>query len=278
MRTGICIDGGGIKGIGSARLLRELNYCGEDFVAGTSVGAILAAMRCAGMSWERVYNVFVIEAPDIFAKPSMAWRVNPFKPRFNNVNLKAILKKYLGDKRMKDLTIPCFITASDFATGKPKVFDCTDDVLVRDAVLMSAAAPTYFPPVDERYADGGMWANNPCLVGVGGYSHKYGVDIEQIRCLSIGTGGDFYVGTKVSENMSAPQWAPKIIDFVLNCTEDAAGFTAEQFMKDRYFRVEPHVAKKFELDDVAQMGDYESIWYHHWLANKDTISKWVFRA
>ena len=275
MRTGISVDGGGILGIGSARLLKEMNYTGEDFLAGTSVGAIIVAMRGMGMTWERVYNIFKTEGPSIFATPPWYWRINPLKPKYDNANLKAVLKKYLGDAKMTDLVIPTFITTSDFKGGSPKVFDRTDDILIRDAVLMSTAAPTYFPPVANQYADGGIWGNNPCLVGVAGYANKCKVDPSQIRVISIGTGGDYYHGTTIDENLNPLQWATKIIGFSLQCTEDVAGFIAQELMGDRYFRVEAHLTKEYKLDDVSLMNEYEDIWFKHWLANRDAVKEWL---
>jgi hypothetical protein len=275
MRTGITIDGGGILGIGSVRFLKELNYNNEDFVAGTSVGAIIAALRGMGKSWDQVYNIFKTEGAGIFKKPSFMWRVNPLKPKYDNENLKAILKKYLGDTKMSQLIIPTFITTSDFKIGKPKVYDRSDDILVRDAVLQSTAAPTYFPPVANRFADGGLWGNNPALVGVAGYADKNKVDPAQIRVLSIGTNGDFYHGSEISENLNALQWANRIIQFELQCTEDVTGFYASRLMGNRYFRVEPYLTTGYALDSISSMDAYEMIWYKHWLANKTEILDWI---
>lgn len=275
MRTGIAVDGGGILGIGSIRLLKELNYCGEDFLAGTSVGSIIVALRATGMTWERVYNIFRVEGAGIFEKPSIWWRMNPLNPRYDNKNLKNILKKYFGDTRMSDLVIPVYIAVSDFKTGKPKVFDRTDTEFVRDVVLMSCSAPTYFPPVGKQYADGGLWANNPCLVGVAGYASQHVVDLDQIRVLSLGTGGDYYHGSEITGSLNQLQWANRIIEFELNCTEDYAGFVARQLMGDRFLRIEPHVSKRYSMDDVSCMNEYEAIWCNHWNTNKVSITDWI---
>lgn len=275
MKTGITVDGGGILGIGSVCLLRELNYDNEDFLAGTSVGSIIVALRAIGLSWERVYNIFKTECVSIFKKPSILWSINPFKPKYDNDVLKKMLKKYLGDMKMCDLRIPTFITTSDFSCGKPKVYDNTDDIYVRDVVLQSTAAPTYFPPVNNRFADGGLWANNPSLVGLTGYVDKYGEDIDNIRILSIGTNGDFYRGIKIHENLSLLQWASKIIDFELYCTEDSITFYCNKILKNRYLRIEPRLHKDYPLDAVDAVDDYEKIWFDYWNYNKKKIISWI---
>ncbi|KAK6746705.1 hypothetical protein RB195_000152 [Necator americanus] len=41
-------------------------------------------------------------------------------------------------------------------------FNLPKNVLLREAALCSSAAPTYFPPFDKKYVDGGLLANNPC--------------------------------------------------------------------------------------------------------------------
>jgi len=65
------------------------------------------------------------------------------------------------------------------------------DVLLREAVLASCAAPTYFDPVRVKeylLADGGLWANNPSLSAVIDAQHRLGIALSDIRVLSLGTG------------------------------------------------------------------------------------------
>jgi hypothetical protein len=55
--------------------------------------------------------------------------------------------------------------------------------------LATSAAPTYLPSFhfdDKTYLDGGLWANNPSLVGVV-EAKDLGAKIENIRVLNIGT-------------------------------------------------------------------------------------------
>jgi len=58
--------------------------------------------------------------------------------------------------------------------------------------MATSAAPTYFPafrlPTDHvRLVDGGVWANNPAMVGVTEAVSMFGCALDEIRVLSVGT-------------------------------------------------------------------------------------------
>ena len=68
------------------------------------------------------------------------------------------------------------------------------DILARDAVGASAAAPTYFDPLEhknnfsmeEMLIDGGVVANNPSLYAQ--LMSRYLLDHDDVLMISIGTG------------------------------------------------------------------------------------------
>ena len=126
MKTLLSIDGGGALGIGPAEFLshaeREIGEIRSvDAYAGSSVGALLVALKATGKTWREVRDIFIKECPKIFAKPSLLWRMNPWKPKYNNKNLKEVALKYFGrcgvessitgPLYMCDLEKPVFITA-----------------------------------------------------------------------------------------------------------------------------------------------------------------------
>lgn len=59
-----------------------------------------------------------------------------------------------------------------------------------DVAMATTAAPTYFPAASvdgQRLVDGGVWANNPSLVGIGEAVSMLGVSLGSIRVLNLGT-------------------------------------------------------------------------------------------
>jgi len=90
------------------------------------------------------------------------------------------LEKYLGDNRMDSPTSRLVIPVTDLNTDKLEIFDSLDSysphVQVKDVLLATTAAPTYFKQVMDKaavqgheyasgtpyaYADGGLNANRP---------------------------------------------------------------------------------------------------------------------
>jgi hypothetical protein len=282
--TGVSIDGGGILGIGPARFLAKLEYKDEAFLAGTSTGSILAALRGKGLEWQEILEIFQQEGKQIFKKPGFWWRANIQMPKYNEANLEATLKKYLGDMKMKDLKKPVYITASDFLSGKPKVFYPHDEDLVRYAVRCSTAAPTYFAPVDRRYADGGLWANNPALVGIAGFCRKTEINPLRCRILSLGTGGDKWDAVGIKKSMNLLQWANPVIQYSLNGTEESPSFIARALLntvKDglennrRFLRISPTLTKTYKLDSIDVMEEYSGIWADWEAENHAVVWKWL---
>ena len=87
-----------------------------------------------------------------------------------------MLTEVYGSKRMKDCSNLVCIPAYNVSTGDTRAFKkdygnlgADNDKRCVDVALATAAAPTYFPIQeldDMQFADGGLWANNPTLVGL----------------------------------------------------------------------------------------------------------------
>jgi uncharacterized protein len=81
--------------------------------------------------------------------------------------------------------------------------------------LATAAAPTFFKPLEHGgyvLVDGGVWANNPIMLGLVEALSAFDVSTDQIEILSIGCGDEPYVifGDQINQG---GQWHWRTIMF-----------------------------------------------------------------
>ena len=171
---------------------------GFDLVVGTSTGALLAAGIVAGVPLERICDLFRQSGPRIFKRPvpaggsflffrKVCWLLSHLpRQAAQETELQSALEALLHDETFGQVYerrgIGLCISATDLQTCRPRVFktphdsdkDLDNDMKLRDACMASSAAPVYLPiaSVAEStgglrcYADGGLWANNPTVVGL----------------------------------------------------------------------------------------------------------------
>ena len=175
---------------------------GFDLVVGTSTGAILAAGIAAGIPLDKIAALYEKIGPRIFPRPMptgqepLLWRD---RARFlkwgarhlrlsagNGAELVSALRDIFGRMTLGQLYesrgIGLAISATRLLQHSPRVFkthhipskDRDDDLSVVDICLASSAAPIYLPLASitedgiagQVFADGGLWANNPVLLGL----------------------------------------------------------------------------------------------------------------
>lgn len=295
----LSIDGGGFRGAYSAYLLKriedewEVNWCDKfDMFAGTSTGSIITAGLVCGLSAKKIFNLYAQHGNDIFlkkwfAKLDLLSLCGLFTSRYNRKKLKEILCQEIGQKYLGDIDIPLIIPAVDITSGQVHVFKSAYDdgfvrdakVLVTDAILSSCSAPTYFDPhfVDPySLADGGLWANNPSLVAAIDAKRRLGIDLENIRILSIGTGRSkkFYSHTSgwfVDNFLNswrgwgfATKWGnQKFIDLLLNLQADTAHNMLRLLLQknddepEQLLRINFESDKHLSMDNVRKLDDWK---------------------
>jgi len=188
----LSIDGGGIKGLYSATLLKTIEenfkskiYDHFDMICGTSTGGIIAlgiaSRRSAGEIADLYYNKGAKIFPphnDYFKDKYRTFRQIFYKGKFSNSVLTSELKDFFRDKILGEsnnlLLIPSFnlskgITRTFKYPHKEGGFTKDRDIKMFDAALATSAAPTYLPIHEVEnalYIDGGVWANNPVICGL----------------------------------------------------------------------------------------------------------------
>ena len=175
---------------------------GFDLVVGTSTGAILAAAIAAGIPLDRIIRLYEEAGPRIFTDPippndkSLGFRARVRfwcwvlrhlrRPGNPNDALESELRTIFGGLTFGELyqqrRVGLCISATGFLKHAPRVFKTPhleekqrdNGLALADACFASSAAPIYLPLASvnadglggQVYADGGLWANNPVLVGV----------------------------------------------------------------------------------------------------------------
>lgn len=141
---GLALGGGfarGIAHIGVLKVLEEENIP-VSLVAGTSVGALIGAAYCSGVTIAELEHMSTRVRFKDFAR----WTLSRYGFASNERMIK-FLSSILKVKTFEELRIPLAVTATDFSTGAGVVFHSGPLV---DPVRASCAYPGMFLPVKIR--------------------------------------------------------------------------------------------------------------------------------
>ncbi len=144
---GLALGGGFARGMAHIGVLKVLEQEGIPvrIVAGTSVGALIGACYCSGLSIPELEKVARSVRFTTFAR----WTVSRYGFASND-RMVQFLNRTLKVKTFEELRIPLGITATDFNSGEGVVFHSGSLV---DPVRASCAYPGMFLPVNIR----GRW-------------------------------------------------------------------------------------------------------------------------
>lgn len=265
----LALDGGGLRGLFGAAVLAELEADlaviladSFDLIVGTSTGGLIALALGAGLSPKDVVDFYVDRGPGIFRAGRGKLR-NARRAKHSPAPLREALIDVFGDRTLgsstKRLVVPAYsLDAQDVYIFKtPHNTDLTRDWRERmvDVALATSAAPTFLPAHRLRHLrliDGGVWANNPTLVGVVEAVSMLGVPLDAIRVLSMGTTDEVgRVGSEVDDG-GWLDWATVAPGVVLRAQSLGTFHAAEHLIgKDAIERVSASVPEGlFGLDRV----------------------------
>jgi patatin-like phospholipase/acyl hydrolase len=207
----LSIDGGGILGLYSANMLKHIQEDvleGEpfseyfDLITGTSTGGIIGLGLASGHSAAEIEDFYRKHGREIFPRNfSFLRKVRLFfSSKYSNQKLASRLDDFFGKTKVSDCPIKFCVPAIDVSEGRAVVFktnnsgkqDRDEEYLLKDIALATSAAPTYLPLYSfdcfSALADGGLWQNNPSLIGMieAHTSFKGRKNISNIWLLSIG--------------------------------------------------------------------------------------------
>jgi len=304
----LSIDGGGIRGIYPAHILRcieerlQINLFDTfDMIAGTSTGSIIAAGVATGVPAADIVAMYKEHGAGIFRKKRFFWPgkklKSMFQPMFDSVydaqSLKSVLSGVFHDKRLGEIVKPLLLPSTDIGngcvhvlkSGYSKEFTRDNTVLIRDAVLASCSAPTYFDPHKLNHyllADGGLWANNPALAAVIDAQKRLGIDQDDIQILSIGTGHSKTIyGTNVSRKWGLINgWKHKeFISFILSLqSQSALNYLNLMLRPGQIKRIDFESDLPLPLDDVSKIDDLITRADHNFTHESEAIRKFILNG
>ncbi len=287
----LSLDGGGIRGLMSARLLQRLadepstgGWLEDvDLIAGTSTGGIIALGLAHGLSPAEICDFFIEKGPAIFSDSlfdNVADLGNLIGAQYSAANLTRELAGVFGKTRLGDLRKKVVIPTFDLDNEgdkdrsrrwKPKIFhncpgpDSDAPELAANVARYTSAAPTYFPTADG-YIDGGVFANNPSVVAIAqaisstnGRPERVGLD--DIVLISVGTGINLKHIAGGELDWGLARWARPLVDILMEGVSGIADYQSRQLLADRYLRIQIELPKRarFPLDAVNKIPTLDRI-------------------
>lgn len=276
----LTFDGGGVRGVYTARLLERLSsevpgfIDKVDLLAGTSTGGIIALGLASSKAPAELVSLYKDNAARIFDSSwlhELADLHGLSGAEYDNTNLTNILKGIFGSTRLEQLgkkvLVPSFqLDNQDPQAGKrrwkPKFFhnypgpDSDGNELVVDVALRTSAAPVYFPTY-QVYIDGGVVANDPSMAAVAQAIDRNtgNQKLEELRLLSIGTGANPTYIAGHDLDWGVAQWAKPLVSLMIDGVMGVSEYQCKRLLDARYFRLEPQLPKPIGMDDTAAVDD-----------------------
>jgi len=229
---GLALGGGFARGIAHVGVLKVLEEEGIPIhcIAGTSVGALIGAAYCSGLSIAELEEVAHKVRFTTFAR----WTLSRYGFA-TNARMVAFLHRILKVKTFEELRIPLGVTATEFSSGEGTVFRSGSLI---DPVRASCAYPGMFLPVNigsQCFVDGML---------------AYPVPALPVRQM----GAQRVIGIHLKGQWSS-QGAPRHLFDVIG----QSFAIAQDRMSDRWrtavdLLIEPDVAG-FEYDDFKRAGE-----------------------
>jgi NTE family protein len=250
---GLALGGGFARGIAHIGVLKVLEA--EDipvgFVAGTSVGALIGAAYCSGVSPTELEQI----ASKVRFRDLARWTLSRYGFA-TNLRMISFLNKVLKVKTFEELQIPLAVTATDFASGEGVVFRSGP---LADPVRASCAYPGVFLPVtvDGRLLVDGMLA--------------HALPTQPLRDMGAGR----VIAVSLRSNWATGGEGPKhIFDVIGQCFAIAQNMNSAQARKSADLIIEPDVTG-YRYDDFEHSSELVLLGERSTRAALPEIRKWL---
>jgi len=272
----LSIDGGGIKGILPAAILREIEaeFCmgkpiGEyfDMFSGTSTGGILAIGLASRKSARELFDLYTDAKSGgaIFKKSKNPIIYGWSGTLHDRKPLEDMIHKTLGERSFGEARTRMVIPAVN-QYGEPSMYktdhhpdykrDHTE--LMSRIALDTSAAPIYLggnTTGEEVCVDGGLFMNNPIMGAVVDALACYDLARQDIRVLSIGCGKYGKDITIKKANGGNWQWRDTLDYMSQLQSHNAIGQAGLLIGRRNILRLNPDLSSPINMDDFAAAKD-----------------------
>ncbi len=265
-RTILSLTGGGIREVIPLEVLLQLKSQTAfdpnrdiDIYAGTSAGAIAAALLAAGMDVEKVMDAFQTLSKTVFSDP----QPDKTSPKYNIDTLKnelILLFTSLGyqeDITLDNLPYPVIIGTTRLDDPEknrfsPAIISSLNEedrhIKVIDAILRSIAAPIYFASY-QGHVDGGLSGlKDPSLIALA----LAGQD-RHLSLLALGTGYTPDVINQKNPNWGFIQWATKLLPLYEGCVNQTPQRLCQSYLAENFLHID------FPFSDLPDLDNYQAI-------------------
>lgn len=274
----LSIDGGGILGVLPATILSELErrYLDNapigsyfDMIVGTSTGGIIALGLAQGLSASEILKFYFERGEFIFPRGNLfsrffislrQWALY----RYDEKALENELRRIFGDALFGSSKIRLCIPSFEGRYGEPWIFktphhpDYKKDQYEKlvDVGMATAAAPTYFRSLEKdgyTMLDGGIWANNPIMIGIVDALTCFKIDRSHVHVLSLGCGQDKFRASHRLKTGGRLNWAYGFHKAAMRAQSlNALGQAFLLLGKDNVLRLDaPETSRPIAMDDVV---------------------------
>jgi NTE family protein len=249
---GLALGGGfarGIVHVGVLKVLEEENIP-IHFIAGTSVGALIGAAYCSGVSPTELEKI----ASRVRFRDLARWTISRLGFA-SNLRMLTFLNKLLKVQTFEELRIPLAVTATDFISGEGVVFRSGP---LADAVRASCAYPGVFLPVtvNGRLLVDGMLAHS--------------LPSQPVREM----GADRVLAVNLKGRWTSGDGPRHIFDVIGQCFSIAQKMNCEQSRQCADLIIEPDVTG-YRYDDFEHSPELVKIGEAATRAALPEIRKWI---
>lgn len=264
----LALDGGGIRGVFTASFLATVEDLSQariadhfDLIVGTSTGGIIALTLALGVPARRVLDLFLSRGRLIFSRPRRLGMI--LRPKYDDRPLVAALREVFGERLLNEVATPVCVTSYELTDSYPRIWkdehvpdlECGGDQPIWKVALATCAAPIYFPGArvlpGDSHVDGGLFANNPVLVGLTEAARYFGQPLERIRILSVGAGErSARIPYEKARRMGVWQWKTAVYEHMLVAQARSAHEIARRLLTPgQYERVNLPLEHPYPIDD-----------------------------